>query len=196
MSLEALVSVAESGPWCAFRAPGRIGPHLGLSVHRPPPLAEPGSEAAGPYSQPWRERAGSYPWQQADPEPIPWREIFGPVPDPWRVGVVEVGLYGAINLYQMGRRLSGPTSQAFTAAGLGLLEETCGNIPLSELLWILLHRPPPPPPPWWTILSFQGETLAFAQATEQEQLAAAATREITKSLNAFGLQRERGHQTA
>ena len=34
MSLETLVSVAESGPWCAFRAPGRMGPHLGPSPHR------------------------------------------------------------------------------------------------------------------------------------------------------------------
>jgi hypothetical protein len=112
------------------------------------------------------------------------------VPDPWRAGVIEVGLYSAISLYQMGRRVSGPTGQAFSDAGVNLLEETCGNIPLSELIWILLHRPPPPPPPWWTVLAFQGETLAFAQATQQEQLAAAASREITNSLDAFGLTRE------
>jgi hypothetical protein len=61
---------------------------------------------------------------------------------------------------------------------------------LSELIWLLLHRPPPPPPQWLSGLTYAAETLAFAQATDQEALASAATRQIMNQLKGFGLQRE------
>jgi hypothetical protein len=112
------------------------------------------------------------------------------LPDPWRLGVLEVGLYGAITLYQLGQRLSGSVGEEIRSAASVVFDDTCGTIPLSELIWILLHRPPPPPPPWLSQLSFAGEMLAFAQAGQQESLAAAASRQIGQQIKEFGLQRE------
>jgi hypothetical protein len=128
------------------------------------------------------------------PQPDPWR--FGPVPDPWRLGTVEIGLYGAITLYQMGRLVSGPVAEGYTSAAGILFDDTCGTVPLSELIALLLHRPPPPPPQWLNVLTFAGETLAFAQATQQEGLATAASRRITESLKAFGFQIEQARLNA
>jgi len=152
MSFGLLVSIAEDGPWCGTRPPGRP---------RPPHFREEMVRAGG--------------------------EVFGPVPDPWKLGAVEVGLYSAITMHQMGQLVSGPAAEGFTTAASVLFDETCGTIPLSELIWILLHRPPPPAPQWLGMLSYAGETLAFAQASDQEALASAATRQIMGQLNQFGL---------
>jgi hypothetical protein len=155
MTLRLLASIAEDGPWCGTRPPGR--PH-------PPHFRDAMLRTAG--------------------------EILGPVPDPWRLGMMEVGLYGAISLHQAGRSVSGPAAEGYATAAAVLFDETCGTVPLSELIWLLLHRPPPPPPQWLSGLTYAAETLAFAQATDQEALASAATRQIMNQLKGFGLQRE------
>jgi hypothetical protein len=118
--------------------------------------------------------------------PEPWR--FGPSPEPWRLGVVEVGLYGAIALHQTGRIVPQAMADAYGSAASALFDETCGTVPLSELIWILLNRPPPRPPQWLNVLTSAGETLALAMATDQESLARAANRQITERLKAFGFQ--------
>src|SRR5207302_8439050 len=76
MTLRLLVSIAEDGPWCGTRPPGR--PH-------PPHFREAMLRTAG--------------------------ELSGPIPDPWRLGMMEVGLYGAISLHQLGRSVSGPAAE-------------------------------------------------------------------------------------
>ncbi|HVH77884.1 MAG TPA: hypothetical protein VM782_00715 [Stellaceae bacterium] len=163
MSLATLINIAEDGPWCGTRPPGR--PHL------PHPPVTHLHEARVAAAQ-------------------------SPEPDPWRLGTVEVGLYGAITLYQIGRLVSGPAAEGFGSAAESLFDDTCGSIPISELIWLLLHRPPPPPPQWLSQLTFAGEMLAFAQATHQETLATAATRQVMASLNASGLQTEQMQATA
>ena len=177
MSLETLISIAEDGPWCGTRPPGRPRPHPVLQQRRETARAEQAAEAVrGPRPEPW--------WVLG-PQPDPWR--FGPSPDPWVLGAVEIGLYGAISLHQAARLVSGPATEGLRSAAAVLFDDTCGSVPLSELIWLLLHRPPPPPPQWLNVLTFAGETLAFAQATQQEELAKAANRQIAEGLRAFGL---------
>jgi len=169
MSFHILVDIAENGPWCGTRPPGRPRPH--------------------PHPQSSQERLDTRLHGEVfGPRPEPWR--FGPVPDPWRLGVIEIGLYGAITLNQTGRLVGGPAAEAFTSAANILFDDTCGTVPLAELIWLLLHRPPPPPPQWLNVLTYAGETLAFAQATRQEGLATAASHQITESLKAFGFHTE------
>jgi hypothetical protein len=117
-------------------------------------------------------------------------QAFGPSPEPWRLGNVAVGLYGAIALQQMSRRVSGHAAEGFASAASILFDETCGTVPLSELIWLLLHQPPPPPPQWQNALTYAGETAAFARATDQEALANAAGRQAMALLNTFGLTTE------
>jgi len=138
VDLQTLVTVAEDGPWCGTRPPGR--PHLG--------------PAGTPMVSEWHRDADN-------------------TPNPWRQGTVEVGLYGAITLYQLAQRVAGPTSEALGAAAEALFSDTCGTVPLSVLIWFLLHA---------------AEMLAFAQAAQQDALAAAAARQVTQSLQHFGLQ--------
>jgi hypothetical protein len=172
MTLALLVSIAENGPWCGTHPPGHPHPPRFLP-------ADHGHEQ--PEDRLVKERIFG-------PHPEPWR--FGPSPEPWRLGVVEVGLYGAIALHQTGRIVPQAISEAYTSAASALFDETCGSIPLSELVWILLNRPPPPPPQWLNMLTSAGETLAVAEATDQEGLARAASRHITDKLKAFGFQTE------
>jgi hypothetical protein len=171
MTLALLVSIAENGPWCGTHPPGRgpRPPHFLPSAHAEPEARLVEEKAFGPRPEPWR---------------------FGPSPEPWRLGVIEVGLYGAIALNQTGRIVSGPAAGGYASAASALFDETCGTVPLSELIWILLNRPPPPPPQWLNVLTSAGETLAFAQATDQEGLATAVNRQITEKLKAFGFQTE------
>lgn len=152
MDLQTLVTVAEDGPWCGTRPPGR--PHLG--------------PAGTPMVSEWHRDADN-------------------TPNPWRQGTVEVGLYGAITLYQLAQRVAGPTSEALGAAAEALFSDTCGTVPLSVLIWFLLQRPPPAPP-WLQQIMHAAEMLAFAQAAQQDALAAAAARQVTQSLQHFGLQ--------
>jgi len=178
MSLHTLVNIAESGPWCGTRPPGRPRPQ--------PHLRTRSEQVFGPLPDPWRFLGPQSDVSRLGPVPDPWR--LGPSPEPWRLGIIEVGLYGAITLHQLGRLVTGPSAEALTTAAEILFEDHCGTIPLSELIWILLHRPPPPPPQWLNVLTFAGETLAFAQATQQEALATAASRQIAANLKTFDLQ--------
>ncbi|GGF09811.1 hypothetical protein GCM10011611_14160 [Aliidongia dinghuensis] len=91
----------------------------------------------------------------------------------------------AIRLHQIGAAVTGPMAEAFSSGAEMLFDDTCGSVPLSELIWILLHRPPPPPPWWLEQIAFAGEMLAFAQAAQQEALAEAAQRQALQGLNAL-----------
>jgi hypothetical protein len=173
MRLETLVNIAEDGPWCGTRPPG---PRRFLASPNP------SRQQFDPQPSPWL--------RQFDPEPSPWVRYAGPQPDPWRLGSVEVGLYGAIRLHQLGRQVTGPVAGGFGSAAEFLFDETCGSVPLSVLIWLLLHQPPPPPPPWLETLVFAGDMLVFAQAAQQESLASAAARQIVQSLEAFALEAE------
>ena len=82
-------------------------------------------------------------------------------PDPWRLGAIEVGLYSAVTLYQMGHQLTGATAEGLRSAAGILFDETCGTVPFLELIWLLLHRPPPPPPPWLSMLVFPARCWAL-----------------------------------
>jgi len=152
MDLQTLVTVAEDGPWCGTRPPGR--PHQGPS---------------------------------GTPMVSDWHRDGDPVPNPWRQGTVEVGLYGAITLYQLAQRVTGQASEGLSAAAEALFTDTCGTVPLSVLIWFLLQRPPPAPP-WLQQIMYAAEMLAFGQAAQQEALAAAAELQVTQSLRHFGLQ--------
>lgn len=164
MHLETLVDIAEDGPWCGTHPPGRPRP------------------VVGPDSPPR--------FRETDLEPASWRSLAGPQPDPWRLAAVEAGLYAAIRLHQLGRQVTGPIAREFGAAAEIVFGDTCGSVPLSVLIWLLLHRPPPPPPPWLDTLVFTGEVLAFAQRTQREALAAAATRQLGQALGAFAEERQ------
>lgn len=153
MDLQTLVTVAEDGPWCGTRPPGR--PHHGPA-------------GGAPMVSEWHRDADN-------------------TPNPWRQGTVEVGLYGAITLYQLAQRVTGQVSEGLSAAAEALFTDTCGTVPLSVLIWFLLQRPPPAPP-WLQQIMYACETLVFAQAAQQDALAAAAARQVTLSLQHFGLQ--------
>jgi hypothetical protein len=168
MNFETLVNIAQDGPWCGTRPPGY-------------PRLHPSLEAA------W-EKLRSRPGMRRHQADIFSHDIVGPEPDPWRLGAIEVGLYGAIVLHQMGQKLSGGVAESLRLAALALFDETCGVIPHSELIWLLLHRQPPPMPPWLTSLVFTGEMLAFADATRQDVLAAVAGDQLIKQLDECGLQ--------
>jgi hypothetical protein len=168
MNLEMLVDIAEDGPWCGLRPSGY-------------PRLHPSFEAA------W-DRLGSRPEllrRDSDAFSI---EVFGPEPDPWRLGAIEVGLYGAIRLHQLGQKLSGALAEDIRSAAVVLFEDTCSAVPISELIWVLLHRPPPPMPPWLTSLTFAAEMVAFAHAAQQHGLAAAANHQLVLQLKACRLQ--------
>lgn len=158
MHLETLVNIAEDGPWCGTHPPGRPRPLVGPDPHR---LR-----------------------RETDAKPASWGSLAGPQPDPWRIGGIEVGLYAAIRLHQLGGQVKGPAANEFGSAAETVFDDTCGSVPLSVLIWLLLHQPPPPP--WLDTLVFTGEVLAFAQQTQQEALASAATRQIAQFLNGFG----------
>src|SRR5579859_73896 len=115
-----------------------------------------------------------------------FKKRAGPQPDPWAIGRIEVGLYGAIRLHQIGMTVTGPMAEALSSGAEFLFDDTCGSVPLSELIWILLHLPPPPPPWWLQQIVVAGEMLAFAQAGQQESLAAAAQRQALQGLHALG----------
>lgn len=172
MRLETLIAIAENGPWCGTRPPGR-------------PRLHPSLEAA------W-DNLGSRPESPRHQANLPGQEVFGPEPDPWRLGTIEVGLYGAITLYQTGSRLSGAVAEDLCSAALVLFDETCGSMPPSELIWLLLHRAPPLPPPWLRTLTFAGEMLGFAQIAQHHELARMASHQIALGLATFGLQVQSG----
>jgi hypothetical protein len=111
--------------------------------------------------------------------------VRGPVPDPWLQAEIEIGLYGSITLFQLGKRLGG-SIQGLEAAANTFFDGQCGSVPISILIWILLHRPPPPPPPWLSQIVFAGELLKVAQAAGQEALAAAAAKQLGEQLKEFG----------
>jgi hypothetical protein len=163
MNLETLVNIAQDGPWCGTRPPGH-------------PRLHPSLEAA------W-EKLGSRPDMRRHHADIFSHDIVGPEPDPWRLGAIEVGLYGAIALYQMGQKLSGEVAESLRLAAQVLFDEICRDIPLSELIWLLLHRQPPPMPPWLTSLIFTGDMLAFAESTRQDGLAAVTSDQLMKQLD-------------
>ena len=167
MNLETLVNIAQSGPWCGTLPPG-------------PPRLHPSFEAA------WEE-LGSRP-EIRHRSDLSSHDVFGPEPDPWRLGAIEVGLYGAIALYQMSQKLSGAVAETIRLAALALFDETCSVIPLSELIWLLLHRQPPPTPPWLNSLIFSGEMLAFADGIRQDGLAVAARQQLARQLDECRLQ--------
>src|SRR5262245_60228958 len=98
MDLQALVAIAEEGPWCGNRPPGQ-------------PRLHPSLEAS------W-SLFGSRPELRRHQANLSSQEIFGPEPDPWRLGAIEVGLYGAIALYQLGKRLSGEAAKGIRSAAL------------------------------------------------------------------------------
>lgn len=179
MRLETLVSIAETGPWCATRLPAH--PRLRPSFEMSWDIFGSGSQSC------WRD--GGAPSQSR-------HEIFGPEPDPWRLGAICVGLYGAIALYQMGCRLSGAAAKDIRSAAFVLFDEICGPVPSSELIWLLLNHPPPAPPPWLNALLFAGEMLGFAQASQHEEMALAAGRQIASKLEQLGLHTEHGRAAA
>jgi hypothetical protein len=176
MNLETLVNIAQEGPWCGIRPPGH-------------PALHPSLKAA------W-DKLGSRPELRRHHADAFSHEVFGPEPDPWRLGAVEVGLYGAIALHQMAQRLSGGAADSVRSAALAVFDDTCSAVSPSELIWLLLHRPPPPMPRWLSALVFAGDMLGFAQATQQIESAAAASREISRQLEECGLLVQGGDRVA
>jgi hypothetical protein len=176
MNLETLVIIAQDGPWCGVRPPGHPGLH---------PSLEAAWDKLGPRPELRRHHSDAFS-----------HEVFGPEPDPWRLGAVEVGLYGAIALHQMAQKLSGGAADSIRSAALAVFDDTCGGISPPELIWLLLHRPPPRMPPWLSALVFAGEMLGFAQATQQHGLAAAASREIARQLEECCLMVQGGDRVA
>jgi hypothetical protein len=159
MSLSKLVSVAEDGPWCGTRVPGRP-PHL------PAPRPHALSYRGGPVSDP----TDPSPWRAVEPsDPSPWRA--GPSPDPWMLGQVEVGLYAAIALYQLGA----------AGAAQRIFDDTC-PLPISELIRMLLNRPPPPPPPWLRQIMFLADMARVTQGISQADAIAGAVNKQLKEL--------------
>ena len=116
---------------------------------------------------------------------VPWRSNEGPHPEPWAFAGHQIGLYGAIRMFQVGQQLKGDTAQQMTSAAERYFDGTCGSVPLSILIGWLLHNPPPPPQPWLDRLAYLANTLAFAEAGEQQQLAAAASRQLLEGLKAI-----------
>lgn len=170
MNLQALASIAEDGPWCGTRGPGRPRPH------------------PEQWLQVFDLRAGPGVEKLAGPVPDPWRSDAGAQPDPWRLAAIQVGLYGAIRLRQLGQQVHGEAAEQLTSASERLFDDWCGTVPLSVLIRWLLHWPPPPSPPWLDRLTFVAEMLAFAEASEQQQLASAASRQLAAGLKEFRAQ--------
>ena len=136
---------------------------------------------------PWCGNVPRKPWPHLTslvfgPRPEPWRFNEGPSPEPWDIAGRQIGLYGAIRMFQFGQQLRGDTAQQMTSAAARYFDEWCGTVPLSVLIYWLLHHPPPPPPPWLERMSYLANTVIFAEAGEQQQLAAAANRQLIASL--------------
>src|SRR4051812_39523708 len=157
MSLSNLVSIAEDGPWCGTHVPGRP-PHL-----------------PGPRPHAWSLRGG---WASEPSDPSSWRA--GPSPEPWKLGEVEVGLYAAIALYQLGQGSS--LGEQATGAAQRIFDDTCGTVSFSMLIWILLHRPPPPPPPWLQQITFLAEMARLKGISQAEAIASAVNKQLQESL--------------
>ena len=132
-----------------------------------------GTRPPGPYHPPRFGAELASLLQSADPQP-----------QPWAVARVEVGLYAAISLYQLGKTVAGPAGEAFGSAADSLFDDTCGSVPLSVLIWLLLHQPPPPS--WLQQVTFAGQMLAFAQDAKQDALAKAAYGQVIQGLKALG----------
>ena len=172
MTLSKLASIAEDGPWCGTRS--HVGPP------RPRPMAETMAtgrhDSLGPHPEPW---VVSHLLSAAER----WNVVAGPLPDPWTVGYVEVGLYAAITMHQLAQRIGGDDAKQMTTAAERIFDETCGSIPISLLIWILLHRPPPPPPPWLQQVILTAGMLELTHGMPQgEAIVNAARKQLAQSL--------------
>jgi hypothetical protein len=85
-------------------------------------------------------------------------------------------------MFQLGQQIKGDAGGLMMSAAQEYFDDWCGTVPLSVLLQIILHGPPPPPDPWLDRLTYLGNTLIFAQLSEQEQLGAAASRQLIAGL--------------
>ena len=125
MILKQLVALADEGPYCGTKPPGR--------PRHWPPIVE-SLRVAEPISVPWRSAT-------EEPDPSPWQGEF------------RVSFWNSIRLYQAGERielLKGAPSELgaqIVASANAFFDEQCGSVPISVAIAHLLH-PPPSPSPW------------------------------------------------
>lgn len=116
-----------------------------------------------------------------------------PQPIPWDLGVVAVGLYGSISLYQASQLLGGAEARQVGAAAERMFDDYCGTVvPSYWIIWILIHWPPPPPPPWLQDIVTATQMLRFSQSlpagAQQEGMTGAAKKQLTTGLQQFQAQ--------
>ncbi|MEM5383259.1 hypothetical protein VSR68_06600 [Paraburkholderia phymatum] len=123
MNLKELVSVAEDGPWCGTKPPGR----------RPVPQPHPTAFALKVFEQ--RPQP-----EMVSPELVAsmWQSI-----QLFQAGQRLEGLEGDI------RELGSTVARAASV----FFDDQCGSVPWSVILYWLLHNPPPPPPPWLQLVT-------------------------------------------
>ena len=136
---------------------------------------------------PWCGTVPRKPWPHSEslvfgPHPEPWRLNDGPRPEPWEIAGRQAGLYAAIRMFQFGQQLKVETAELMTSVAGRFFDEWCGTVPLSILIYWLLHWPPPPPPPWLERVSYLANTVILAEVGEQQQLAAVANRQLVATL--------------
>ena len=122
--LRDLVQALEDDPWCGTRPP-----------HWPPLPPRRGSLE--------ELVTTAFAAVELNPQPLPPRRVPAVAALLQQVRLFQIGqqleaLRGAPA--ELGGQMSSLASDAF--------DGTCGSVPLSVLLQILLHHPPPPPPPW------------------------------------------------
>ena len=92
--------------------------------------------------------------------------------------------FAAIALHRLGQRAD--LGERITGAAQQIFDDTCGSVPISVLISILLHRPPPPPP-WLQQITFLVETARLTRGISQaEGIDSAAKKQLEESLKTHG----------
>ena len=124
-SLRALVSALEDDPYCGTRPPHWPGGPLRLGSIQEILASRVAAVALTPQAPPPIDRA------------------------------TAATVFQQVRLFQLGHSLQ---ARAGATAEIGgqmstfaseMFDDTCGSVPLSELIAALLHHNPPPPEPWW-----------------------------------------------
>jgi hypothetical protein len=197
MKLSLLVSVALDAPWCGTKPFKWPRPH--------------GGGGGGPPAE-FLSAAANLPFGEGSirtilhhvhgPGPGPQFDRFGAEPQPWAAAGVTSALFASIDLYLIGRQLSGSAGEAVGRAANTYFDEVCGSIPLSVLISILLHRKPDPQP-WVERIRSAAALVELAEAVQAgeagSQMATAAQRVLGDALavlNASGAGAAAGETTA
>ncbi|MGU7770188.1 hypothetical protein ACV229_08385 [Burkholderia sp. MR1-5-21] len=132
MNLEELVAVAEDGPWCGTKPPGRP------PIPRPHPTAFASLRVVEtPQHELMSQELIASMWQAI--------QLF-------QAGQQLETLDGSI------AELGGTVESAAS----GFFDDTCGSVPWSVILYWLTHNPPPPPSPWLQLVSAAVSTATIA----------------------------------